>query len=104
MGGTGRLPRTDELVEARAKVGMGLVILNPEDFTVRFSPEGWMPDLGALAKGYAIERAAEVLGEAGVTSALLHGGTSTAYALGHPPDAEFWKVAVEHPQRTTGPD
>ena len=59
-------------------------------------------DLGAIGKGYAIERAAEVLREAGVASALLHGGTSTVYALGHPPEAEYWKVAVEQPPASFG--
>ncbi len=40
--------------------------------------------------------------ESGVTSALLHGGTSTVYALGHPLEAEFWKVAVDYPKSRTG--
>lgn len=97
MGGKGRLPRTEEVAEARAKVGMGLVCLNPADFTVRFAREGVMLDLGAIGKGYAIERAAEVLREAGVASALLHGGTSSAQAIGKPPEEEFWKVAIETP-------
>jgi thiamine biosynthesis lipoprotein len=97
MGGKGHLPEPGELEEARTKVGMHLVHLNAEDSTVRFEREGVMLDLGAIGKGYAIERAAEVLREAGVKSALLHGGTSTIYAIGHPPDAEFWLVAVERP-------
>src|SRR6266403_2201953 len=49
----------------------------------------------AIGKGHALERAAEFLREAGVASAFLHGGTSTAYGLGHPPEGEGWKVAVE---------
>jgi len=93
------MPPDGELAEARANVGMDLVQLRPEDFTVRFAREGVMLDLGAIGKGYAIECAAEVLSEAGVTSALIHGGTSTIYALGHPPDSPFWKVAVENPER-----
>jgi thiamine biosynthesis lipoprotein len=97
MGGTGRLPRPEEIAEARAKVGMHLVHLNPANFTVRFARPGVMLDLGAIGKGYAIEQAADILREAGVTSALIHGGTSTAYALGHPPDAESWTVAVHRP-------
>jgi len=97
MGGSGRLPSAEELAQARAMVGMDLVHLDPENFTVEFAREGVMLDLGAIGKGYAIERAAEILREAGVTSALLHGGTSTVYALGHPSDAEYWKVAVEDP-------
>ena len=97
MGGSGRFPRPEEVAEARAKVGMGLVQLNPADFTVQFAREGVMLDLGAIGKGYAVERAAEVLREAGVTSALVHGGTSTVQALGAPPGEEFWKIAIETP-------
>ncbi len=90
-------PAPAEVAEARAKVGMGLVQLNPADFTVQFAREGVMLDLGAIGKGYAVERAAEVLREAGVTSALIHGGTSTVQALGPPPGEEFWKIAIETP-------
>lgn len=97
MGGDGRMPRLEEVAEARAKVGMGLLQLSPGDFTVRFAREGVMLDLGAIGKGYAVERAAEVLREAGVTSALLHGGTSTVQAIGQPPGEEFWKIAIETP-------
>jgi FAD:protein FMN transferase len=97
MGGEGRMPRPEEVAEARAKVGMPLVQLNPGDFTVRFPREGMMLDLGAIGKGYAIERAAEVLLEAGVTSALLHGGTSSVQAIGQPRGEECWKIAIETP-------
>ena len=53
----------DRVAEARAKVGMGLVRLNAGEFTVQFAREGVMLDLGAIGKGYAAERAAEVLRE-----------------------------------------
>jgi thiamine biosynthesis lipoprotein len=97
MGGDGRFPRPDEVTEARRRTGMGLVQLNPVDHTVQFTREGVMLDLGAIGKGYAVERAGEVLREAGVTCALVHGGTSTVQALGAPPGEESWKVAIETP-------
>jgi len=97
MGGTGHIPNPDELTEARTKVGMGLIELNPDELTVRFNRDGVMLDLGAIGKGYALERAAELLREAGVASALLHGGTSTIYGLGRPPVSDGWKVAIEYP-------
>jgi len=97
MGGKGRFPRPEEVVEARAKVGMALVWLNPADLTVQFAREGVTLNLGAIGKGYAVERAAEVLRETGITSALVHGGTSTVQALGTPPGEECWKVAIETP-------
>jgi len=102
MGGTGQFPEADQVAEARAKVGMNLVELNAADFTVRFAREGVMLDLGAIGKGHAVEYAAGLLREAGVTSALLHGGTSTIHALGGPPEGEFWQVALEYPQEAGG--
>ena len=97
MGGTGAKPDPHAIAEARSKVGMAGVLLNEETFSVQFAREGMMLDLGAIGKGYALERAVEILLEAGIASALLHGGTSTACAIGSPPEAEFWKVAVENP-------
>ena len=62
--------------------------------SVRFTREGTSLDLGAIAKGEALERAAEVLREAGVERALLHGGTSSVLALGAPPKARGWRVRL----------
>lgn len=98
MGGGGHLPDAAALAAARASVGMSLVELDPDHLTVRFAAPGVMLDLGAIGKGYAIDRAIDLLREAGVASALLHGGTSTVFGLGHPPDAESWRVAVECPR------
>ena len=94
MHGTGRLPEPAEIEEARRRCGMAHVMLDEKNYSVRFDQEGVMIDLGAIGKGYAIDCAAETLREAGVTSALLHGGTSTVYGLGAPPDAEGWKIAI----------
>jgi FAD:protein FMN transferase len=94
MHGTGRLPEAAEIEEARGRSGMAHVVLDEENYSVRFDQEGVMIDLGAIGKGYAIDCAAETLREAGVTSALLHGGTSTVYGLGAPPGAEGWKIAI----------
>jgi thiamine biosynthesis lipoprotein len=102
-GGGGRLPTAGEVAEAKGKVGMHLVQLDSKEFTVHFAREGVMLDLGAIGKGYAIERAVELLREGGVTSALLHGGTSTLYGLGKPPGAESWLVALDDPGRTGDP-
>ena len=90
MGGKGKVPARAELAQARACVGMHLIELNPRQFTIRFARPGVMIDLGAIGKGYAIDQAAEILREAGVTRALIHGGTSTVCAIG-----ADWKIAIE---------
>jgi thiamine biosynthesis lipoprotein len=54
-------------------------------------------DLGAIGKGYAIDRSLLLLEDAGIDCALLHGGTSTVYGLGNPPGGEGWRVALRDP-------
>lgn len=88
-------PSAAAVAAARAVVGMHQVLLDSANRTVRFTNDGVMLDLGAIGKGYAVERTAGILRDGGVTSALIHGGTSTICALGHPPDAEFWRIAVD---------
>ena len=74
--------------------GMDAVELDPVQSTVRFTRPGVRLDLGGIAKGHALDHAAQVLREAGVTSALLHGGTSSVLAIGRPPEAPGWKIAL----------
>lgn len=49
-------------------------------------------DLGAIAKGHAIDLAIDALREAGVESAFVHGGTSSGFGLGRPPGMDAWRV------------
>jgi len=71
------------------------VELDREHGTIRFRRPGVEIDLGAVGKGHALDRAADGLRRTGVTSALLHGGTSTVVAVGTAPDGKGWRVAVE---------
>jgi len=102
MGANGQMPSPEEIAVARETVGMNLVELDAARRTVRFTREGVMLDLGAIGKGYAVERGAELLREAGVTSALFHGGTSTTCAIGHPADDDAWRVSFDVPERYGG--
>jgi thiamine biosynthesis lipoprotein len=56
-------------------------------------------NLGSIGKGYALDRMARLLrDEWGVGRMLLHGGTSSVYAGGNPPDDERgWQVGLLHP-------
>jgi FAD:protein FMN transferase len=98
VNGNGHLADPAELAAARECVGIKLMHLDAATREVRFARPGVMLDLGAIGKGYAVERAADLLREAGIASALIHGGTSTACAIGHPPEAPAWKIVVEYPR------
>jgi thiamine biosynthesis lipoprotein len=95
--GKHQVPSPGELAKALECVGMDLVHLDAETFTVQFERPGVRIDLSAIGKGFALEIACVILREAGVTSALIHGGTSTVCAIGSPPSGAFWKMAIEHP-------
>lgn len=90
--GSPRVAPPSELAQVRSTVGMKNVELCEEDFTVRFKKRGVELDLGGYGKGYAIERAIDILKENGVTSALLHGGTSSIFAIGTPPMEDGWTI------------
>ena len=102
LGGPGQLPDAEALAEAKSNVGNYLVVLDGDNFTIHFSRPGVLLDLGAIGKGYALERAADILREAGVHHALLHGGTSTVHALGTQPNGDAWKIAIEQPPDLAG--
>lgn len=93
-GGKGRSPEPGAVEDAMGRTGWDRVILDAASYTVRLTVAGAMLDLGALGKGYALDRAAERLREVGVESALLHGGTSSIVAIGAPPEGAEWPVAL----------
>ncbi len=57
---------------------------------VRFTSAGVALDFGAVGKGWAIDRAMEVLREQGVARALLHGGTSSVATIGDAGNGPWW--------------
>ncbi len=103
----GQVPTEPELTAAMHRTGFRHVILDAPTRTVKFNRPGLELNLGAIGKGYALDRAAQLLRrEWGIRSALLHGGGSSVLAVGVPPtDVRGWRVAVRHPtddSRTLG--
>ena len=79
---------------AREHVGMDKIQIDREGGRVRFAHPQMQLDLGGVAKGFALDRAAETLRDGGVESALLHGGTSSAIAIGSPANEAGWRVRI----------
>jgi thiamine biosynthesis lipoprotein len=52
-------------------------------------------DFGGYGKGYALDRAAQIVAEYGVTAACLGGGGSSWLVRGNSPDGLPWRVAIE---------
>ena len=71
-----------------------LFALDPASHTLTSLTDRLRLDLGAVGKGYALDRLAEVLAEWDITSACLQSGGSTVLALAAPPDAAGWPIGV----------
>jgi len=96
--GSGRLPHRAEIRGALARVGYQKVLLDRSNQSVRFARGGVEIDPGGIGKGYAVDRAVEVLRERGIRSALVSGGGSSIYGLGAPPGESGWPVKIRHPR------
>src|SRR5205085_1952713 len=73
------------------------VAIDREARTVRFTRPGVSLDLGGIGKGYALDRAAEIIAAQEVHSAFLHGGTSSILAFGSDETGRPWTVGVRDP-------
>jgi FAD:protein FMN transferase len=93
----GRVPPEDELAAARRQVGMEHVTIDATAGTVHLAAPGVALNLGSIGKGYALDRVAEDLGRAGVTTALLTAGASSVLALGPGPDGQGYLVGLRDP-------
>lgn len=94
---SGRLPSAREMETARAVVGYQHLRLHHEWMSVSFDAEGMEINLGAIGKGYAVDRVVEYLASLGIPGALVDAGRSSSYALGTQPAGEAWRLGVEHP-------
>lgn len=99
--GQGRLPSKSELAGVLKKIGYQHIKLDASARTIRFDTPGIEIDLGAIAKGYAVDRAVDILRENGISRALVSSGTSSLYALGSPPAEYGWKISVRNPLDTS---
>jgi thiamine biosynthesis lipoprotein len=95
--GPRRVPAEGEIADVLERVGMRHVALDPAARTVRFAVPGVELNLGSIGKGWALDRAAEVLvRRTGATRYLLHAGHSSMLARGGP-DGDGWWVGITDP-------
>ena len=73
------------------------VALDLQKRTVRIKDPSTTLDFEALGKGYALDRAAQIVKNFGVERALLHGGTSSILALGLGPNDKPWLIGIRNP-------
>lgn len=92
------IPDSGELSSAAKLVDYTKLKLEGDMVTL---PAGMAIDLGAVAKGYIADKAAEYLKEQGVTRAILNLGGNVV-ALGSKPDGREWSIGIQDPEKENG--
>ncbi len=95
-------PPTDAQIKAKLPfVGYHHIHLDPVAKTIFLDSEGTKISLGGIAKGYAVDRAAKVLRDAGLTSFYVQAG-GDLYAAGRKPDGSDWSAGIRDPRGPEG--
>lgn len=91
------LPPKELLEEKSHSCDINKVIIDTEKNEIYISDENVSLDVGALAKGYAVEKIAKTLKELGYTNVLINAGGNVC-AVGYKTGTEKWSVAVSDPK------
>jgi len=92
---TPHIPTSAELAAVHPLVGYRSLIVDAVHHTISFARPGMEIDLGGIAKGFAVEVAANVLRRRGLTGFIDAGGNQ--YMLGTPPGKASWTVGIKNP-------
>ena len=94
--GAAQLPPMSELEAAAEHTNIEDVIIDTEKNTVYLRDPKMSLDVGAIAKGYAVEMVAQMMEEAGMTGYILNVGGNVR-TIGRRPDGTQWSVGLENP-------
>jgi len=95
-----RVPDKEEIHNTLSLVGSDKIIFNINDDVVEFKLRGMKIDLGAIAKGYALDCAVKKLKGHGINSCLINAG-GQIYCLGDK-FGKPWRIAMKNPRGALG--
>ena len=93
------VPSAEELYRAGEHTDIEQVVLDPEAGTVYLADPEMSLDVGAVAKGYAVELTARKMEAQGVASLLMSIGGNLR-SIGRKGDGTTWRAGVQNPDLT----
>jgi thiamine biosynthesis lipoprotein len=97
LGGKPHVPAESDVRAAFRHVGSDKLRFDASASTLQFAERGVQIDLGGIAKGYAVDQAAEQLLGSGVRDALVD-VSGNMRALGLPPGGTAWRIGIRDPR------
>ncbi len=96
-----RLPDRSEIEKLLPTVGSKLLKIDSDQNLVFLPVKGMALDLGAIAKGYGLDRAAETLRRMGIGSGLVNAGGDIV-AFGKKAPDKPWRIGIQDPRNPGG--
>ncbi len=93
-GETNSVPSEAELADARSRVGYDKLILDTNELSVRFAVDRMRLDLGAIAKGYAVDKAVEAMQRGGALGGMVDIGGDIRCFGAPPRGKDKWRVGL----------
>jgi thiamine biosynthesis lipoprotein len=93
-------PSSQQLAQALPAIDYHHVRIDPQAATIRFLYPGVRIDLGGIAKGYAVDRAIDLLRQCGINRAMVSAGGDSRIIGDH--DGRPWIIGVQHPRDPDG--
>ncbi|MBQ3508343.1 MAG: FAD:protein FMN transferase, partial [Clostridia bacterium] len=91
------LPPIDRLTAAAEHTDINCLVIDEANSTVTITDPEMTLDVGAIAKGYAVEMVARSLEEKGITGYVINVGGNVR-TLGVKGDGSPWTVGIENPE------
>jgi len=95
-----KVPAKSEIERLRKLVDYRVVELDPAEHAVRI-PKGHKIGLGGIAKGFIVDRAADILKQAGIRDFLVQAG-GDLLGSGRKPDGSPWVSGIQDPRGPQG--
>jgi thiamine biosynthesis lipoprotein len=98
-GESNSMPDENTIAATKARVGYEKLILDANAMTVRFAVGGMRLDLGGIGKGYAVDKAVEVMQRKGAIAGMVDSGGNIR-CFGKPVSNDTWLVGIQDPNLT----
>jgi FAD:protein FMN transferase len=92
-----KVPSKEKIASLLPLVNYKNIILSEKDTTVFLPKKGMALDLGGIAKGYAVDRASNILKKYGITRYLINAGGDLVCS-GFNSSNSNWSIGVKHPR------
>lgn len=95
------VPAPEQIVAALKNSGWNHIVLDSQTRSIELKKKGMFLDLGAIAKGYIVDCAFEILQKHGIKQCMVNAGGDLRCGDA-PPDRDGWRVAIA-PLSENGP-